>query len=211
MHTHLDTSRIYYEDKELFQRQECVCDIVRSLEDYWRVPSSSFNILPAYKGMFAGPIGYAIKRLPRVSAEGYDGDEEEDADDDDDDHIAKYGRSSHVTFTWGVNWVNRTEFVYKQELSVDPSQIENLVTKGDISWVLVVEKETVFTERVQELNQIRVSNNANLNGRGVGVLVTVRLPTEKSTRICDLMGLLFVLLPIREKECQTMQLVVCLS
>lgn len=164
------TSRIFYEDKELFQKQECVCDIVRCLEDYWRVPSSSFNILPAYKGMFAGPIGYTIRRLQRKSSEGYDGDGE----DDEENRIHGRCRRDLIS-TWGVNWVNKNEFVYKQELTVDPSQVVSLVTKCDISisWILVVEKETVFTERIQELNQNRVYNKVSLDGRGVGVLVTV--------------------------------------
>lgn len=132
------------------------------------MPSSSFNVLPAYKGMFAGPIGYTIRKLPKVSLEGYDGDEE-----DDEEAHSSHRRRSGVTSTWGVNWVNEKEFVYKQELTVDPSQIVSIVAKFDISWVLVVEKETVFTERLQELNQIRASHNPNLNGHGIGVLVTV--------------------------------------
>jgi hypothetical protein len=28
------------------------------LEDYWDVPCSSFNLLPALKGYYAGPIAY---------------------------------------------------------------------------------------------------------------------------------------------------------
>lgn len=154
----LSRSRIYYEDKDLFITQDNVCAIISKLEDYWDVPCSSFNVLPALKGLFAGPLAYTIS-LP--------------LNNDD------------ATETWGVRWHGLTSaYTYKTELIVDVSQIASIKTdehNNPIEWVLVVEKETVFMERMQELNMLRQNDPqggspSNLHGTqpGSGVIVTVR-------------------------------------
>lgn len=72
------------------------------------------------------------------------------------------------SLTWACTWSPEGEsgaFVYKAEDIVDASQIQSLRAGKDISWVLVVEKETVFSERVQELN--RDSDGAGTLGHGI--------------------------------------------
>ena len=87
--------------------------------------------------------------------------------------------------TWGVRWHGLTSaYTYKTELIVDASQIASLKTdehRNPIEWVLVVEKETVFTERVQELNMLRQNDSqggspsiSHGTPPGSGVIVTVR-------------------------------------
>jgi hypothetical protein len=75
--------------------------------------------------------------------------------------------------------MNPFEFRYKAEHTVDTSQLVTLVTKGrecPIEWVLVIEKETVFTERLQELN-LDKDRGGDLGGKGHGVILTVGIPS----------------------------------
>jgi DNA topoisomerase VI subunit A len=143
----------------LFGDVSCVSGIVQSLEDYWCVPSSSFNVLAACRGMMAGPIGYltqnALLKAQRSNAE------------------LDRSQWTSQSLTWACTWSEEGQagpFVYKSEDIVDASQLHSLTAGKDISWVLVVEKETVYSERVQELNR----DMDGPNSFGHGIILTVR-------------------------------------
>jgi DNA topoisomerase VI subunit A len=148
--------RIYYDDVKLFGSQDTVVQIVNQLEDYWRTPCSNFNLLPAPKGLFAGPIAY----ITRLS---------DNPTNSTLDHVQN----------WGVNWVSigqlDEDYIYKAENIVDTSRIHSLMTKIQIypiKWVLVIEKETAFSERVQELNLQR-REKSDEETYDNGIIVTV--------------------------------------
>jgi hypothetical protein len=113
--------------------------------------------MPAHKGMFAGPIGF-ITRHAHLKAQ----------------HERSNSLSeveSAPTVDWGVTWSNDGTYVYKAQHTEDTALLHSVKRGAEISWVLVVEKETVFTERVQELS--RELDRGNAISHGVIVTVSV--------------------------------------
>jgi DNA topoisomerase VI subunit A len=152
--------KIYYEDTPLYGSQRIVETIINRLEDYWKVPSSSFNVLAGWRGLFAGPVAITLRQ--------------------------SHSNDQAQVHTWGVHWIDspptssRGDYLYKPEHTVDISEIEalHLDSACAVDWVLVVEKETIFDERVQELNRYKEQGD-DLEGRGFGVIVTVRLDIKR--------------------------------
>lgn len=63
--------------------------------------------------------------------------------------------------------------VYKATPIEDVACMASIEYDEPPAWVLVVEKESIFRERMQELNNVMASDPTN-EGKGFGVLVTVR-------------------------------------
>ena len=204
-------SRIFYEDKELFRNQQVVCNIVSLLEDHWKVPSSQFNLLPANKGLFAGPIGISIRgEQPRweddsnFSSSSSSSSNSSRRSTSEDRETGTISSASSPTAAWGVKVKVETDkssrssnsnsntplvlnkaFSYKQELIIDPSRIASMLQKPDIaniSWVLVVEKETCFADRVQELNGYTAQRSSAMAHHGHGIILTVIEQSERDRK-----------------------------
>lgn len=159
---------VYYDDVPLFKKQENVSRIVDRLEAYFEVPSSHFNLTPANKGLFAGPIAYSLRTQDSRRYES-------------NPFIASGGTlQNDGMYTWGVIWKEILDdddaFIYKEELIIDTFRIQDLLTRdaiAKINWVMVIEKETCFTDRVQKMNRSIENQSSELQRHGHGILITV--------------------------------------
>lgn len=148
--------------------------IISQLEAYWNCQSPAFRVVAGYRGLYAGPIRvvlrFALAASQTLSP----------------DHSQATKRSTH----------RRASQAQPRQDSMQPGAeapmytaipIESIDRIADVQydepprWVLVVEKETTFRERMEELNQQAIVDPAN-GSKGFGVLVTVSCALRNDRR-----------------------------
>lgn len=145
---------LYYDNPSLFNRSFKVTKtLVEKLCAYWNVHSSKFNVLAASRGMYAGPA--LVETI-----ECYESTKSLDKPNSTQGSCV----GGHVVRFISEDGQDRT---YTPMTIPDVSTIRNIKLLCEIPWVLIVEKETIFHERVQELNALVHPGNS------CGLIVTV--------------------------------------
>lgn len=71
-----------------------------------------------------------------------------------------------------ISGASKQRLIYTPSLIEDLSIIEEITFTHPIPWVLVIEKDTVFSECVQKLSQA-LQNESDNGGKGYGIIITV--------------------------------------
>lgn len=159
---------LYYDNPDLFQRsQSPVKTVLRQLCQYWNCTTSAFNIVSAYKGLYAGPLLTIRASCAPTNVLGRT-NETTDVSLGMVLTTSSYKLSHLEKGSGHVTWHEE----YNECLVEDIAHISALVPLRAIPWVLIVEKETHFRQRVQELSRLKNLESSN-GGKGLGLIVTV--------------------------------------
>lgn len=71
-----------------------------------------------------------------------------------------------------ISGASKQRLIYTPSLIEDLSIIEEITFTHPVPWVLVIEKDTLFSEYVQKLNQA-LQNESDNGGKGYGIIITV--------------------------------------
>jgi hypothetical protein len=129
--------------------------LAQKLSRYWGgIHTSALGTVAAVKGLVAGPIRLVECGSQRAETDPNDG-KEECADHD-----------------------------YVVRPIMDLSLISRIEVKRAIPWILIIEKDTIFTQRVEEMRQT-LHDDCSLNELG-GLLITVCNVSPSPPRFGDL-------------------------
>lgn len=77
------------------------------------------------------------------------------------------------TRSTAITGTSKQRLIYNPSLIEDISIIEKITFTQPVPWVLIIEKDTVFSECVQKLNRA-LQNESDNGGKGYGIVITVR-------------------------------------
>lgn len=128
------------------------------LERYFGVPSPLFHLKSATKSLYAGPLTFTLRIMePSFVTESMEVVEDDNGNIQSRDSIG-------------------STFFYREKLTADAFEIASITPENyaKVKWVIIIEKETIFNDRVQELN-----STLKMDSFGHGVIVTVRESVRK--------------------------------